>query len=70
MTPKQAEKFKSRKMKDKWWMMNDEWWRFQAVGVFDLWQTNGRTDICVNVIVRGLLLSDFSRLYPVSFKIY
>ena len=34
---KQAEKLKSREMKERWmkndegWMMRDEWWWFQAV---------------------------------------
>ena len=43
-TSKQAEKLKSREMKDKWWMMNNEGWRFQAVGGFDLWHTDGQTN--------------------------
>ena len=55
----QAEKLKSRemkegwmnndegwwRMKDKWWRMNDEGWWFQAVEGF-WWWTNRRTGIC------------------------
>ena len=54
---KQAEKLKSREMKEGWmkndegrimkevWWMKDEGWRFQAVEGF--WGgTNGSTDIC------------------------
>ena len=47
---KQAEKLKSREMKEGW-MKNDEGWKmkdddFKLLKGFALWQTNGRTDIC------------------------
>ena len=55
---KQAEKLKSREMKEGWmkddeewmkndegWRLNDEEWRFQAVEGFCR-RTDGRTDIC------------------------
>ena len=58
MVSKQAEKLKSREMKEGWmkndkgwmkddegWMKNEEGWWFQAVEGF-WWRTNKRTDIC------------------------
>ena len=53
---KQAEKLKSREIKEGWmkndeWRMNEEWWRmkdddFKLLRGFDYGQTDKRTDIC------------------------
>ena len=59
--PKQAEKLKSRKMKEGWmkndecWRLNDEGWWFQAVEGFCDWLTDRQTDGWTFVNVESLL---------------
>ena len=57
---KQAEKLKSREMKEGWmkndecWRMNDEGWRFQVVEGFCDWRTDERTNERTFVNVESL----------------